>query len=58
MMMRFSVARRSQVEGGRKRAAVCSFPPSWVGAGIKDSVPSSGFEEEVPRVGEWERGRR
>lgn len=33
-MTRPLCARRSQVEGGRKRAAVCSSPPSGVGVGI------------------------
>lgn len=39
-MMRPLWARRSQVDGGRKRAAVCSFPPSCVGAGIMVSSSS------------------
>ena len=30
-------ARWSQVDAGRKRAAVCSSPPSWVGIGMTDS---------------------
>jgi hypothetical protein len=33
-VIRAEVARRSHVAAGRKRAAVCSMPPSWVGVGI------------------------
>jgi len=42
MIIRPDLARRSHVDGGRKRAAVCSFPPSEVGVGIttSDSSPS------------------
>ena len=45
----------SQVEQGAKRAAVCSRPPSDVGAGITDSVMLSDVD-----VGDgfWVRGRK
>lgn len=45
-MMREARARRSQVAAGRKRAAVCSRPPSWVGTGIMVSGSSSSAVED------------
>jgi hypothetical protein len=39
--MREARARRNHVAAGRKRAAVCSRPPSWVGTGIIVSGSSS-----------------
>jgi len=44
--MREERASRSHVAGGRKRAAVCSRPPSWVGTGIIVSGSSSSALEE------------
>lgn len=56
-MIRPACARRSQVDGGRKRAAVCSTPPSGVGVGIivSDWAPASaesgaGLEDDLMLV--------
>ena len=54
-------ARASHCERGRKRAAVCSTPPSGVGAGIKASRSSDGSGElsvEVAEEEEENRGRK
>lgn len=52
--MRADWARWSHLLGERKAAAVCSFPPSWVGGGMTVSWVSGSVE-----IGEdWERGSR
>lgn len=58
--MREARARRNHVAAGRKRAAVCSRPPSWVGTGIMVSgSSSSAFAEEEGRfLGVLLRGSR
>lgn len=49
-MMRFCCASDNHLFGGRKRAAVCSIPPSCVGWGITMSASKSRSASSVRPV--------
>lgn len=46
-MIRPSCASRSHTDAGKKRAVVCSLPPSVVGFGICTSASLSASAEEI-----------
>lgn len=56
-MMRFCRAIESHFQGGRKRAAVCSTPPSDVGVGITTSRSLS-KDTSDDCFGAFDKGRR